>query len=152
MKKSIVLMMTAFMFCAADSYAAQMEQESTALVPVSSGELEEMPCLFDDEEYKSPINLHELFNDCYRGNNASACQQLLALASYATRAERAALHKIIADQQGTLATHERTINSFNKMHEKKSARRCAKRGAPRGQGYGMTCGPKPGEKPLSDNS
>jgi hypothetical protein len=159
MKKLITLMMaTAIMLCAADSCAAEVEKENTALVPVEHVEMEELSSSLDGEQEKSSPSLHEVFNDCFDNDNARACQKLFALAAEATSMERsvlslerAMLHAIIAAQQDTITTHERTIDSFNKIHERKSARRGAKR-TPRSYDHGMTCEPKPIKKSLSDNS
>lgn len=135
-----------------ESYSAEVKSEDTTLVSVEQGEMEELPSILDSEQRKSFLNLHDLLNDCFNNDNAQACQKLLGLSAIATRIEREYFHAMIVAQRDTITTHERTINNFNELHERRSVRRGAKRGAPRGQGYGMACEePKPIKKSSSDN-
>ena len=67
----------------------------------------------DDENDDQQTALKKLFYDCYRSNDATACQHVIALMSYKIADEKNAAGKIISSQQETIASQQNTIKSLS---------------------------------------
>lgn len=74
------------------------------------------------EDYLSDKTLASFFSECYKKNNAQACQQLLALAEKKNLIDKLILSRMIIAQQQTIDTHEETIQNFNELNRRRNER------------------------------
>lgn len=85
--------------------------------PVEVVEFEEVP-----EDNSSDRRLADLYGECYKNDNAQACQQLLALAEKKNLIDKLLSSKIIIAQWHTINIHEKTIQNFNELNRRRNNR------------------------------
>ncbi len=111
------------LFSSVYNYATEQQNENNDTMPIEItifGEI--VPPMRDNEGNSSRVKPDDFFNDCYRNNDAQACQKLIALAAFTAISERARFQGAIAEQGKTIATHEKTINNFNEIERRRSVR------------------------------
>ena len=87
--------------------------------PVEVVEFNEGP-----ENNASPEELyHLLMTECYRNNNAQACQYLLAFAEKKMIKTQAILYAQLEQKQQTIETQEEIIKTFNESEKRRTERR-----------------------------
>lgn len=85
--------------------------------PVEVVVFEEIP-----ENGSARDRLTDLFNECYRNDNASACQEIIAFTEKKALIDKLILLNELGSKQRTIDTQQDTIDNFNEINRRRNAR------------------------------